>query len=919
MIPKRSMELINIFKAHSDNLGADVESILTKACKPDSERDCAGHDVTVERLKDLCAYINLDNQSESLTHFHRFISEGFNRLNNELNWANVEQELFLVEIRQVYTKRGGSVLSTLMHLAKTFFDNQNLLSPSRAATALIEKTIDISQMYLYPATWAVDFKKLVEKIFQLPNGYSKYKGGVSSMLQAFSQSRNEPIIVRQLNKTIFNALDNNDIFEVLLAKTPKDKQSRLRKLRSVHNPELHGPEKKFAGKTVYILKAGDESRGAHWIHELSTKWFEQCQTYISYIYKNKGQKAAISSITRLTKLSSAIFDYADSLDRLDLLRSEGISAFFAHEQTLIRCLYNIEDARINSCIGEICFMHNHIHASDWKLTDLIDLAVIVDCDTGDDNHRLIILDQLAAKYPAIAQSIYDYAQYELKRIDGDQRSKETVFGQISMIKAVFTSHVNLLDNNDHRLLADVGLAALEQNNCRIIKRIRSALNDKFKADKLSLGSARGMQSAFGLFCAHYELTEVRSYAVSGKKRGANDTKSKAADYYAKEEVAAIAYAIELGLMDADLSGKDELLLRLGRILLKTGWNLAPLLMLEIDDILKVDAPLTGKTAHFVRLFKKRAGYKTQFYEFELTDDSLLNEGLVFGTEVTNALADLEYIRDKISSKLRADLPEDSKLRYRLSLYRDKNDKILSFTHTKFSAWLSEVLRRFECQISFNLQRIRKGGLNYVYKAYAKKFHQYNKAGQHSLKVFLDVYLRDDGIKSEETIASATRVMSDYFSGRPLSDEIIIVTEIPTGTKQTPSGRCASNGNDAEFLAFEKQQQRLNRSSKATSSQCGDFNACLFCRHFRVVADKEHVWRLLSYQRYVVGEMERGVSDYESNTDQATYIELLNKRVETILVELSEISPDAVQDGVALLKTRGCHDDWAFYADIGVAL
>lgn len=653
-------------------------------------------------------------------------------------------------------------------------------------------------------------------------------------------------------------------------------------------------------------------------NKLSTKWFEQCQTYISYIYKNKGQKAAISSITRLTKLSSAIFDYADSLDRLDLLRSEGISAFFAHEQTLIRCLYNIEDARINSCIGEICFMHNHIHASDWKLTDLIDLAVIVDCDTGDDNHRLIILDQLAAKYPAIAQSIYDYAQYELKRIDGDQRSKETVFGQISMIKAVFTSHVNLLDNNDHRLLADVGLAALEQNNCRIIKRIRSALNDKFKADKLSLGSARGMQSAFGLFCAHYELTEVRSYAVSGKKRGANDTKSKAADYYAKEEVAAIAYAIELGLMDADLSGKDELLLRLGRILLKTGWNLAPLLMLEIDDILKVDAPLTGKTAHFVRLFKKRAGYKTQFYEFELTDDSLLNEGLVFGTEVTNALADLEYIRDKISSKLRADLPEDSKLRYRLSLYRDKNDKILSFTHTKFSAWLSEVLRRFECQISFNLQRIRKGGLNYVYKAYAKKFHQYNKAGQHSLKVFLDVYLRDDGIKSEETIASATRVMSDYFSGRPLSDEIIIVTEIPTDTKQTPSGRCASNGNDAEFLAFEKQQQRLNRSTKAASSQCGDFNACLFCRHFRVVADKEHVWRLLSYQRYVVGEMERGVSDYESNTDQATYIELLNKRVETILAELSEISPDAVQAGVALLKTRGCHDDWAFYADIGVA-
>ncbi|MAD75577.1 MAG: hypothetical protein CML20_12460 [Rheinheimera sp.] len=919
MIPRRSLELIDSFKAHSTTLSADVETILIKACKPDAQRDCAGHDVTAERLKDLHAYIELTNNAEPLPYFNKFITEGFNILSNQLDWANIEQELFLVELKQVHTRRGGSVLSSLMHLAKTFFDEQNLWPPSRAVAALTDRTIDISQLLCYPANWVVDGKKIIENILQLPNGYNKYNGGISLLLKVLAEARNEPIIVQQLHhKTITDALDDDDIFQLLLAKIPVQNQSRFKKIRSVHNPALHGPERKFAGKTNYSLKAGAESKGAHWIHQLSAKWFEQCQSYVNNVYQSKGQKAAISTITRLTKLASAMFDHRDSLTNLQQLHRQGVTAFFCHDQALLRQVHSIDDERINSSIGEICYMHNQLHGSNYQLTDLVNLAINIDCDSGDDQSRLIILDPLAAKYPALAQAIYDYAQYELQRIDGDQRSKETVFGQVSMVKAIFTSHLDLLDNNDHLMLADLGLAALELNNCRIIKRIRSVLNDKFKDDRLTLGSARGIQSAFGLFCAHYKLANVHSYTVSGKKRAANDTKNKATDYYSKEQVAAIAYAIELGLMHPDLSAKDELLLRLGRILIKTGWNLAPLLMLEIDDILQLDAPLTGKSTHFVRLFKKRGGYTTQFYEFELTDESITQEGLVFGAAVTNALTDLEYIRDKMSSALRARLPADSKLRYRLALYPDKRDKVLSLTHTTFSKLLNEVLRRFECKIAFSVQRIRKGGLNYVYKTYAKKFHQYHQAGQHSLKVFMDVYLRDDGIKSEETIASATQIMSDYFSGRPISDKIVIVTDIPANTRQTPSGRCASTGNDAEAAAYAKQQQRLNRASDTTSSQCGDFNACLFCQHFRLVADKEHVWRLLSYQRYIVAEMARGISDYESNTDQAAYVDVLNKRIETMLAELREISTTAVQNGIALLDSRGCHDDWAFYADIGVA-
>jgi len=210
-------------------------------------------------------------------------------------------------------------------------------------------------------------------------------------------------------------------------------------------------------------------------------------------------------------------------------------------------------------------------------------------------------------------------------------------------------------------------------------------------------------------------------------------------------------------------------------------------------------------------------------------------------------------------------------------------------------------------------------LNYVYKKFAKDFKKYKKAGQHSLKVFLDVYLRDDGIRSEEKLAAATLTMSEYFSGRPISTDIIILTEIPADTKQTPSGRCASKGNDEEAEAFRKQQQRLNRDSGSESTQCGDFNACLFCKHFRLIADREHVWRLLSYQKYIVAEMERGITDYDSTTDQAEYIEIFNNRIEEMLYELEEVNSEEVALGRELLQVEGCHKDWAFFANIGDAL
>lgn len=915
MIPDRSLKLVKLFETLSKPLGQNVFRILEKSCNPSDKRRCAGHDVTAERLKDLLKYIEQAASSFNSVHFLRFVETGFDLLKNKVEWARIEKELYEIEAVQVYTRRKGSILASLSHLAKTYFDDPSLSSPSRVCSSTSGFSLDISKLYIYSAEIVVDCNNLFLNVLKKPNGYNKYKSGVQWISRALVKAKDDETFKKAFeNKSVVDIIDDDTTFELLKSKIPSDSHNRIIKFRSAHNPQLHGPESKSAKKSTHILQAGNTKRGAFWIYELSPVWFKQCQRYVNEVHKTLGEKAAISAITRLTKLASAIYDHQNKLPDLKYFKSEGVIAFYENGHSLAKSVYQIREKRVTDTLGELIAVHNYVYASDWKITSLLSLVVKFENESSDDSDNLIVLDTLLDKFSHLAQSIFDYAQYELSRSDGDKKSRNTVFSCVALLKTIFKNHLGSLSEIEVKPLQDHGVEGLAMNDCRLLKKIRFIIREKYKTGEFTLKTAIISQSVLSSFCSHFNLPKVKSYGISKPKRRANEDKNKASDYYSLRDVATLAYSIEVGLLDNSLSSKDELFLRLGRVLLKTGWNLDSVLMLEIDDLLKLDSSIAGNTMNFVRLFKKRANYKTQFYEFNINEKGIEKEGLVFGKEVSNALSDLEYIRDKISSRIRPLLKEDSKLKYRLSLYSGSSGRIYSPSFSTFNSQIGQILRKYECSVSFNVQRIRKGGLNYVYKSYAKNFKKYYEAGQHSLSVFLDVYLRDDGLKSEETISSATSIMADYFTGRPLAEDIIIVTDVPPESKQTPSGRCVSTGNDAEAEAFMKLRRRLNRVSGKDNSQCSDFNACLFCRHYRLVADAEHVWRLLSYQSYVVGEMERGICDYECSTDQSEYINLLNKRVEKILADVEEINSAAVREGEFEFKAKGCHKDWAFFAN-----
>jgi hypothetical protein len=98
MIPQRTLIEIARSALFSQQLAQDGLTIFKSACQPKDLRNCAGHDVTVERFKNLIKYIELFADPTDTPHFQRFIDNGFSLLKSRTEWLSIEKELYLKEL-----------------------------------------------------------------------------------------------------------------------------------------------------------------------------------------------------------------------------------------------------------------------------------------------------------------------------------------------------------------------------------------------------------------------------------------------------------------------------------------------------------------------------------------------------------------------------------------------------------------------------------------------------------------------------------------------------------------------------------------------------------------------------------------------------------------------------------------------------
>lgn len=84
------------------------------------------------------------------------------------------------------------------------------------------------------------------------------------------------------------------------------------------------------------------------------------------------------------------------------------------------------------------------------------------------------------------------------------------------------------------------------------------------------------------------FTVVQSFPIDAGRAKVLSNQKNTDDYYTQDEASQLAFHIELLMAKDDLPRLHQLWLRVARIILKTNWNLAPVLNLEVDDLFEVE-------------------------------------------------------------------------------------------------------------------------------------------------------------------------------------------------------------------------------------------------------------------------------------------------------------------------------------------
>ena len=494
--------------------------------------------------------------------------------------------------------------------------------------------------------------------------------------------------------------------------------------------------------------------------------------------------------------------------------------------------------------------------------------------------------------------IYKICPVIIKEIKGIHQSETDLLSEknynIVTLKTRFNKMIRILLKyilpNYQNELETYGFRCLSINNNRIQKYIFQQVQSDVKHKSMSL---RTGTSYYELVRWLMEITiqpVVEAYKISFKRYQRHARRLNIEDLYSEDELKELVFYIEKGIRESD-SEKTLLALYFARIQMKSCWNTSPMSDIELSDISDVALPTSRKSITLL-IQKPRKGYDIDTYSLD-------------GRTVNSVMRDILFVRDTLTHTYR-DLGNDDVQKY-LFIFKDRTN-IYRLDSSNIVAHIKTVLTRIGCNVTYNSMRIRKNGANHLYREVAKQMRAYESVKLHTFDTFIQHYQRISEVQTQQTLHTAVDVMQRYFTGREIDPEIRVLMIDDGTTQKTPTGECASKGNDAEARQYKKEHRHL---SDKEDIWCSDFLACIWCKHFRTVADPDHVWQLLSYRDYVLADMSASISDIDNNDFQQDAIDALHQRVAAILKQVSLKNAMAVKKGQELLEQNGMHPFWAF--------
>jgi hypothetical protein len=839
----------------------------------------------------------------------KFLTDGVRSLDDGALWLHLECQIYKnLTSKQAYLRRG------LLTLYRMYNDDWGLMPPNfihvgfipyPSVTPYVEiKLYDISEKFL---------KDYIRALLII-KGYPRKKTDKASEVWRVKNATHVPIVkaikkgidLNCLRKNGLDGFENN--FELIeyLENTKKESKSGLAGIFYFHKLlEAHRP-----GLSPYkvIVIHGHKANVSH-LYRFSKKMFEELKVYVDdfYIHIPLVSRQGETSKDYIATLSRNIIKFSESLSKKDAdrIKHNGFYAFIEDNSLYLkfydfsRTVYAVPSAKV---VINLC---NALYP-DEKFDEKILFSYIYYFPTdfnGDNEFSKLDLKPIYELSERLYLEFRGYLDETISSIDHKSYSVRTLRHHVDQFKAILTKYKNRFTPEQVFLLKDNGISGFTKGKPSLQKQLNLFLQLDVNNNVLKRKTGYTYRSSLQWLLLEWNLSWSDAYPINTRKHDQHLKRLNIGDYYSISECREIAYHIESLLYDKSTSLSNKVLLYFAKIILKTGWNYTSLLKLKCEDIKEMSTPLNPKGSIAIFLQKPRAGYKTDSFNF------LSNKSLSKGT-IKSAAKDVLYVRDVLTKDCRDKLFTDDPVGGYVFIREIAGQVKQLNSHANKS--IIPLLINAGCSISFSPSKVRKGGVNHVYRKLEKDINKYEATTKHTYNVFESNYFRFDESHSINSLNNATKVMAEYFTGKEISEEIKIVTDISDDWQFTPTGGgCSSTGSDNESKRYNKEHKKLHALDNKEHNYCAEFLGCVWCKFFRVIADPDHIWKLLSYKDYVLSEMEGSVVDFENNEDQINYIQILKERVDGILGKVKVDYPGIVEKAEKLLSNEGMHPDWEF--------
>jgi hypothetical protein len=805
-------------------------------------------------------------------------------------WADIESIALQVFPTRFVSK--NPVIMGLRVLAPVYFDNASVVPPGYVKARDGDVILQYD-LYAISPKLLLDFKSAMEKLW----GQSDFaaltcKNHQTHAIAVLLKCAEDEQCKRWLAAEGLDAFGHHEALVSRMHGLAFWAMPRmLIRVLGEHDPARWGSKTIALGDHVVDLTA---------LYELSEKVFDDLCEFARKLPPEKHTRESRGSPRYLTHIQHDLPSILALLedDDASYVKSHGLYSLAVNGHRLLKVLLQ---AKVSPSLREAILLLKLVVDTNWPehqvpTKDLLPFQILLDRTTTTRPHYFD-----GSYFHSLSPRFYDDVVLVIERVKGDMNSE---YSPVTISTRVGSLHATLQLVESHTLqefgrdLVAHGLSAFSIAGGKWQKEVFRRLQEKVRNGTIGVTTGKGYRQGLKWFLDQADIRVVKAYPIRSGKTDEHLRRLNADDYYSAEQCRELAYHVESLLADDSITPQQRIHLMLARVLLKTGWNLATTLGIECEDIVRLPTALNPVGSYAVVLQKARAGYRCDKYEFS-------NES----TSVRSAVLDLLTVRDELTAAWRDALPSENPFRSYVFIIESKGAIERIAPAAPVSA-INNLLRARDCSLTFNTMRIRKGGMNHLYRQVQKNLRAYEQTAKHTAAVFESSYYRVDENQARYTLGTAVEVMGRYFSGKEISSEIVIVTD-PSHCQHTPSGECASVGNDTEAARYGVEHKRLLAEREQSSRFCADFLSCIWCKFFRLVADAEHVWRLLSYRDYVLATMEASAVDGDATEDQQVHVGMLRDRVNEMLARLDVISAGVSAKGEALLADRGMHPDWQF--------